>query len=65
MTRANWAGPAVGQVVAGHRSDDDVAQAEGGGGLGDPLGLVRLREGGRPFGHGAERRSSACRRPPG
>ena len=33
-------GAAVGQVVAGHRRDHDVPQAEPGAGLGQPVGLV-------------------------
>ena len=33
-------GAAVGQVVAGHRGDDDVLQAEPGAGLGQAVGLV-------------------------
>ena len=62
---AEMLGAAVGQVVAGHRGDDDVLQAEPGARLGQAVGLVE--------GHGlglaalARRRSrtAGCRRRPG
>ena len=41
--RREMAGTAVGQVVAIHRGDDDMLQAEPGHGVGDPRGLAGVQ----------------------
>jgi len=46
--------PAVGQIIAVNRGDDDMGKAELGGRLGDALGLIRIERAGQPGFHIAE-----------
>ena len=52
---------AVGEVVAVHRGDDDVVQAELGHRVGDLLRLVRVERLGQAGARRCRRRRPACR----
>ena len=57
-------GPAIRQVVARDRSDDDVFQSQPGGGFGHPFGFVSFERLGLSLGDRAEAAGAACTRFP-